>query len=122
MAISQAAQAMVYVDSSLNTVVEAVAGTYYVVDTAFAAVVIQLPPGAALGEVITVKNAPNNGAQMGGSVPGNNLTITTTSPEVFDDGSTSQGLGPPATLITAAARTYYPTGPGAQAGFNGWVH
>ena len=53
---------------------------------------------------------------------GNNLTIATTSPEVFDDGSTSQGLGPPSSEITAAARTYFPTGTDSQAGFNGWCH
>lgn len=122
MPIYQQAQAFAYIDSAVTTSFTASPSTYYVVDTAAAPVTCTLPPGIAIGQVVTVQNAPASGFQQGGTVPGNNLVINTTSPEVFDDGTASQALGPPTSMITAAARTYYPTGPSAQAGFNGWIH
>jgi hypothetical protein len=122
MPIYQEPQLMAYIDSAITSVVTAVTDTYYVVDTAMTAVSVTLPPGIPVGQVITIQNAPNNGPQMGGTVPGGNVTILTTSPEVFDDGTTSQVLGPPTSMITAACRTYYPTGGVAQAGFAGWAH
>jgi len=122
MPIYQDPQLMVYINSAVTSVLTASPDTYYVVDTAMTAVTITLPPGIPAGQVITIQNAPNNGPQLGGTVPGSNVNIRTTSPEVFDDGTTSQALGPPATMITAAARTYYPTGGIAQAGFSGWAH
>lgn len=122
MPIYQEPQSFIYIDSAATTSFTAQPSRYYVVDTAHAAVTCTLPPNIPVGQVVTVQNAPANGAQMGGPVNGNNLTIQTTSPEVFDDGGTSQGLGPPSSLITAAARTYNPTGGIAQAGYDGWAH
>lgn len=122
MPVYQEAQSFTYIDSAVTTDFTAAPSTYYVVDTKVAAVTCHLPAAVPVGKVITVQNAPAGGAQVGGTNAGNNLTITTTSPEVFDDGSTSQGLGPPSSPITAAARIYYPTGTGSQAGFNGWIH
>jgi len=122
MPICQAPQLMVYIDSAVTSVLLASPDTYYVVDTVMTAVTITLPPMLPVGQVITIQNAPNNGLQMGGTAPGNNVNILTTYPETFDDGTASQALGPPTSTITAAARTYYPTGGVAQAGFAGWAH
>jgi hypothetical protein len=122
MPIYEQAQAQAYIDSSVTTSFTASPGTDYTIDTATAAVTATLPAAGTIGQVITLRNAPANGPQMGGTVTGNTLTILTTSPETFDDGTSSDTLGPPTSMITAACRTYYPTGPGTQAGFNGWVH
>jgi hypothetical protein len=122
MPLYQNAQEIIEVDSSVTTLLDAQPGCFYIIDTSAAAVTVVLPAGIAIGDVITVQNFPAGGFQVGGTVAGNNLVIDTTSPELFDDGSSSQTLGPPTSAITAAARTYYPTGPGSQAGFNGWVH
>jgi hypothetical protein len=122
MPLYQKAQAIVTINSATTTMVTATPDTFYLIDTATAAVTVTLPASVEPGSVVSVQNFPAGGFQVGGTVVGNNLTIQTTSPETFDDGGTSQGLGPPSSEITAAARTYFPTGTDSQAGYNGWVH
>jgi hypothetical protein len=113
---------MVYIDSASETLVDAQEGFAYVIDTAVHAVTIVLPSGIEPGEVVTIWNAPAGGLQLGGTNPGHNVTVQTMSPEEFDDGTFSQVLSAPTSMITAAARTYFPTGSDSQAGFNGWCH
>lgn len=122
MPLYQEAQIVVYIDPSLTPVLPSGVSILYRVDTSKGDFLLILPAGIPVQQVVTVQNFPAGGPQVGGTVVGGNVTVQTTSPETFDDGSTSQVLGPPVSPITAATRTYMPTGTGSQAGYNGWMH
>jgi len=115
--------AFVYVDSAQTTSVTAAADTYYVVDTASAAVTIKFPTAVAIGHWIVVQNAPAGGKQLGGTSAGHNVTLVAGAGETFE-GASSVALSPPTGSTTAACRQYFPVGSqAAQSGFGpGWAH
>lgn len=115
----------VYVDSARTTSVTAEVDTYYVVDTASAAVTITFPTGVALGHWIVVQNAPAGGLQLpGGSNPGHDVTLVAGNGETFE-GDSSVTVSAPMSRTTAACRQYFPVDPrwAGQSGFGaGWAH
>lgn len=120
--VSLAAPQQQAVNSAVTTTVTAVAGGYYVIDTATAAVTVNLPAGASSTDWITIQNAPASGPQVGGATPGHTITINPAAGETIE-GSSSDSLGPPTSTVTAACRRYYPTGTnsGTAAGITGWA-
>lgn len=113
---------LVYVDSASTASLTAAADTYYIVDTATAAVTITLPSGIAIGHWIVVQNAPASGFQMGGAVTGSNVTVAAGSGETLEGASTDTVV-PPVSTVTAAAHKYFPVGAAAAtSGFGaGWA-
>ena len=111
----------VYVDSSITTTLTATVDTYYVVDTAVAAVTITLPVGVPIGHCIVVQNAPATGFQLGGSTTGHNVTVNAGGSETIEGGSAT--VVPPTTAATPAAQKYFPVGSASgSSGFGaGWV-
>jgi hypothetical protein len=106
-------------------VINALPGTFYIIDTTAAAVTVNLPSGAGTTDWITIQNAPASGPQVGGGTPGHNITINAAPGETIE-ANASETLGPPVSPITAACRRYFPTstnsGTGAgQAGITGWA-
>lgn len=117
--------AFAYVDSAQTTSVIAEVDTYYVVDTASAAVTITFPAGVTLGHWIVVQNAPAGGLQLpGGTNPGHDVTLVAGNGETFE-GDSSVTVTAPTSRTTAASRQYFPVDPSraAQSGFGaGWAH
>lgn len=111
----------VYVDSGSTTTLTASANTFYVVDTAAHAVTITLPAGVAIGNWIIVLNAPLNGPQMGGTVPGHTITVAASGGETIE-GSATTTRTPPTSLVTAATSRFWPVGAAPSSGFGaGWA-
>jgi hypothetical protein len=114
--------AFAYVDSDVDL---AEVDTYYVVDTASAAVTITFPTGVAVGHWIIVQNAPAGGPQLpGGGNPGHDVTVIAGDGETFE-GDSPVTIGPPTSRTTAACHQFFPVGPGqaGQSGFGpGWAH
>ena len=110
-----------YIDSNVTTSFTAVSDTYYVVDTAIAAVTITLPIGVTIGHQIVIQNAPATGPQLGGVTVGHNITVNGGSGETVEGGSDT--IVPPTTLTTPASRKYFPVGSASSnSGFGaGWV-
>jgi len=117
----------VNIDSGSETSFTASLDTYYIIDTASAAVTVTLPVGAdSDGHWVIIQNSPAGGYQVGGTVAGNSITIQSQSSEdITTTGTTSESLGPPTSTVTAACRRYFPTGANSgtgsgQAGITGW--
>ena len=115
------------VDSGSVTSFTASLDTYYVIDTATAAVTVTLPVGASSdGHWLIIQNAPADGYQVGGTVAGHDITIQTqASEDLVITGQTSQTLSAPTSTVTAACKRYFPTGANSgtgagQAGITGW--
>ncbi len=115
----------VYVNSDQTKSVTAEVDTYYVVDTASAAVTITFPTAVTLGHWIVVQNAPAGGLQLpGGSNPGHDVTLIAGNDETFE-GDSSVSVSAPTSRTTAACRQYFPVDPrwAGQSGFGaGWAH
>lgn len=112
------ALATAYIDSAATTTFTAATDTYYVVDTAAAAVTAILPAGVALGHWIVIQNAPANGFQLGGTTAGNNVTVQGSSGETFE-GTTTDTISPPTSTVTAAAHKFFPAGGSPSPGWTG---
>lgn len=111
-----------YVDSSVTTSLTASVNTLYVVDTAAAAVTVTLPSAVAIGNWVVIVNAPANGPQMGGTAPGNNITVAASGGETIE-GSSTFTRHPPTSLVTAATSKFWPAGAASgSTGFGaGWA-